>query len=126
MPPTKRPSLLSPWDLLAVAAFAGLALFYAWILPTLPDPVPTHFNARGIADGWTPKAGLPWVVFGIPLLVWVFTTALGIVMALAQKDPRKARALAMAPMRGMLGLGLAVLMGFVLLAPARGPGIILA
>ncbi len=126
MPPTKRPSLLSPWDLLAVAAFAGLALFYAWILPTLPDPVPTHFNARGIVDGWTPKAALPWVVFGIPVLVWVFTTALGIVLALAQKDPAKARALAMAPMRGLLGLGLAVLMGFVLLAPAHGPGIILA
>lgn len=125
MAPAQRPSLLSPWDLLAVAGFGGLALFYAWILPSLPDPVPTHFDARGIANGWTPKAALPWVVFGIPVLIWAFTTALGILLALSQKDPLKARAMAMAPMRGLLGLGLALVMGFMLLAPAHGPGVML-
>lgn len=125
MAPAQRPSLLSPWDLLAVAGFGGLALFYAWVLPSLPDPVPTHFDARGIANGWTPKAALPWVVFGIPVLIWAFTTALGILLALSQKDPLKARAMAMAPMRGLLGLGLALVMGFTLLAPAHGPGVIL-
>jgi len=126
MAPPQRPSLLSPWDLLAVAGFGGLALFYAWILPSLPDPVPMHFDARGVANGWTPKAALPWVVFGIPVLIWAFTTALGILLALSQKDPLKARAMAMAPMRGLLGLGLALVMGFVLLTPAHGPGVILA
>lgn len=121
----RRPSLLSPWDLLAVAGFAGLWAFYRWILPALPDPVPTHFNGQGVANGWTPKAALPWVIFGLPLFIWAFTSALAMLLALLQKDPAKARAMAMAPMRGLLGLGLALIMGFVLLAPARGPGIIL-
>ncbi|BDU72294.1 DUF5808 domain-containing protein [Mesoterricola silvestris] len=126
MAPEERPSLLSPWDLLAVAGFAGLAFFYAWITPSLPDPVPTHFDARGIANGWTPRAALPWVIFGIPLLIWTVTFVTGILMSLAQKDPARARAAAMAPMRGLLGLGLSLLMGFILLTPFKGPGIGLA
>lgn len=37
----------------------------AWYFPQLPDPVPTHWNAAGEVDGWTPK---PWGVWLMPVL----------------------------------------------------------
>lgn len=37
----------------------------AWYSPLLPDPVPTHWNAAGEVDGWTPK---PWGVWLLPLI----------------------------------------------------------
>ena len=46
--------------LLAAAAFAVAVALYA----QLPDPVPTHWNWRGVADGFTPK---PWGAFILPL-----------------------------------------------------------
>ncbi len=47
--------------LLILAAF-GVG---AWLYPTLPEQIPTHWNARGEVDGWTPK---PWGVFVMPLI----------------------------------------------------------
>lgn len=49
---------------LVVAAFIVAAVFY----DRLPDPVPTHWNARGVADGFTPK---PWGPFLLPLTMLV-------------------------------------------------------
>ncbi|MBT8062676.1 MAG: SdpI family protein [Gammaproteobacteria bacterium] len=37
----------------------------AWYMPQLPDPVPTHWNAAGEVDGWTPK---PWGVWLLPVI----------------------------------------------------------
>jgi uncharacterized membrane protein len=37
----------------------------AYLYPQLPDPVPSHWNASGQADGFTPK---PWGVFLLPLV----------------------------------------------------------
>lgn len=37
----------------------------AWYYPSLPDSVPTHWNAAGEADGWTPK---PWGAYLIPVI----------------------------------------------------------
>ena len=37
----------------------------AWYFPQLPDPVPTHWNAAGEVDGWTPK---PWGVWLMPVI----------------------------------------------------------
>ncbi len=45
---------------LVVAAFALAAALYG----RLPDPIPTHWNARGQVDGYTPK---PWGPFVVPL-----------------------------------------------------------
>jgi uncharacterized membrane protein len=44
------------------AAFAVSALFY----PHLPDPVPTHFGANGVVNGWMPK---PWGAIVTPLIM---------------------------------------------------------
>jgi uncharacterized membrane protein len=120
----QRPTLLSLWDLMALLAFGALWLFYQELLPSLPAMVPTHFDALGHANGWTPKASLPWVIFGIPLLIWAITTLTGIFMASRQEDPAKARAIAMQPLRGLLGVGLALTMGASLLAPTHGPTVV--
>jgi uncharacterized membrane protein len=42
------------------------AAFATVLYPRLPDPVPTHWNASGAADGFTPK---PWGAFLMPLVM---------------------------------------------------------
>ena len=125
MDPQSRPPLFSLWDLLALAGFAGLWLLYLQILPTLPDPVPTHFDALGRANGWTPKSALPFMLFGLPVLIWGITTAAAMTAWRIQADPARARAAAMYPMRGLLGLGLALVFGSSLLIPSQGPRVLL-
>lgn len=117
----ERPPLVSLWDLAALLGFGALWLWYQGLLPALPDPVPTHFNARGLVDGTTSKAALPLVIFGLPMGVWALVTALGMVLGATRREPAAARALAMAPLRGLLGLGLAFLMGACLASPLHGP-----
>jgi uncharacterized membrane protein len=108
---------VSSWDLAALAGLLALAWFYRWILPQLPDPMPTHFDALGRANGWTPKASLALVVFVPPLVLWLVLFLLGAVASLL---PRAGGATAVPPLRGMLGLGMCVLMGGCLLVPSRG------
>jgi len=122
----QRPPLISLWDFAALVGFGVLWVVYLQTVSTLPDLVPTHFDALGHPNGWTPKAALPWVIFGLPLFIWGTTTAVAIFSSRAAEDPAKARALAMAPMRGGLGLGLCALMAALLLAPTRGTGVIFA
>jgi uncharacterized membrane protein len=117
MSPRQPSRLLSPWDLAALAGLVALALFYRWILPHLPDPVPTHFDALGRANGWTPKGGLALVVFLPPVVLW---TILFLVGAVAGLLPGGAGGGAVQPLRGMLGLGLCGVMGGCLLVPSQG------
>jgi len=117
---TERPGLLSSWDLLALAGLLALKGFYHWILPQLPDPVPTHFNAVGIANGWTPKDQLSWVIFGAPALIWfiIFLVCSG--LAVFQQDPVKARLMAAFPLRGFASLGVSILMASGMAIPLWG------
>ena len=116
-----RPArILSPWDLATLAGVLALACFYLVLLPSLPDPVPTHFDAVGRANGWTSKALLPWVVFGAPLFLWVVLFLLGAVATLLPGGTGRTRALAIDPLRGLMGLGLCLLMAGCLLVPSRG------
>jgi uncharacterized membrane protein len=51
------------WSLASILAVTAVAvLLYA----RLPDPVPTHWNMRGVANGFTPK---PWGAFMGPLVM---------------------------------------------------------
>jgi len=69
------------WNLALVAlAFVLAAVLYE----RLPDPVPTHWNGRGHADGFTPK---PWGPFLLPLVL-LATAAL---FALIPKLSRRGR-----------------------------------
>ena len=109
--------LLSAWDLAALAGLLALVFFYHLVLPHLPDPVPTHFDALGRANGWTPKAALAWVVFTPPLVLW---SVLFLVGAAAGLAPRGSGGTEVQPLRGLMGLGMCVLMGGCLLVPAQG------
>jgi uncharacterized membrane protein len=54
-------------------------LWVGWLVymyPQLPAEIPTHFNARGVADGWGPRA----VLISIPVVA-LFTS--GVLLALA-------------------------------------------
>jgi uncharacterized membrane protein len=50
-------------SLVVLAAMVALAL---WFYPSLPDPVPTHWNLNGEVDGWTAK---PWGVWLWPAMM---------------------------------------------------------
>jgi uncharacterized membrane protein len=77
MPTDSRPTLLSPWDLFAAAGMLGLGVYAHWILPRLPDPVPTHFDALGRASGWTLNYGRPAAFWITALLISPVLLALG-------------------------------------------------
>jgi len=53
---------LNAISVLWLLLMAGMA---AWYYPTLPDPLPTHWNLAGEVNGWTAK---PWGVWLLPLV----------------------------------------------------------
>jgi uncharacterized membrane protein len=110
----------SAWDFLALASLSALAAFYTQALSWLPDPVPTHFNAIGIANCWTPKASLHWIILGVPMIAWFLLFVTGIITSMIPSDPAKAKIAAMHPLRGFLVLGISVLMGTCLVIPLFG------
>ncbi len=58
--PTGSWRYVSPWvEVLLLAALVGLVGLTIWRYPALPERIPTHWNAAGRADGWTPKGPLP-------------------------------------------------------------------
>lgn len=116
----------SAWDGLAAASLAALAVFYTQLLSRLPDPVPTHFNAAGMADGWTPQAELHWIIFGVPIIAWALLLVIGIIASSIPSDPQKARIAAMHPLRGLTVLGTSILMGSCLVIPFFGLGALYA
>jgi uncharacterized membrane protein len=65
--------------LLVLACFALPAALYG----RMPDPVPTHWNLHGVADGFTPK---PWGPFLMPLTA---AGLLGLLMVLRAVAPRE-------------------------------------
>ena len=116
----RYPVFFSMWDLLSVASLVALAAFFTQVLPRLPDPVPTHFTATGIANGWTPKAELHWIIFGVPIIVWFLLFVTGIITSMIPSNPAKAKIAAMHPLRGLLVLGISILMGTCLVIPLFG------
>lgn len=59
-------------NILSVLSILGTLIYVIVTYPTLPDTIPTHFNAAGEADGWGGKGSifiLPFVaiVMFIPL-----------------------------------------------------------
>lgn len=68
-----------------VVSFALVALSCAivqWFYDRLPDPFPTHWNWRGVADHFTPKPWGPWMLPAVQLGVWVL---LAVVPALSPR-----------------------------------------
>lgn len=118
-----RPRFFSAWDLLAMAGLGLLWGICQWTLPRLPDPVPTHFNAAGLVDGWTPKGqmnNILLVLFALPAGLWALLFFLGSLLALSQTDPARARVMAIHPMRSFVSFGASLLMGSGFLTPLLG------
>ena len=115
-----RSRWLSPWDLcplLVAVVFAGLL---PALLQGVPDPIPTHFDAHGHANGWTCRAAFPWVAFGLPAFVWTLLLLTGRAFVGSDQDPEGRKCEAMAPLRGLVTAGLLCLMGAMLLIPRFG------
>jgi uncharacterized membrane protein len=93
------------------------------MLPRLPNLVPTHWNAAGQVNGWTLKDQLHWVLFGVPLAFYAVFFAIGSIASRLTKDPVKARLQSFQPLRGLMVLGVCVVMGATLLIPTLGPGV---
>lgn len=120
------PRLLSAWDLLAATGYLALAMLYSRVVRLLPDPVPTHFNALGHPNGWTAKADLPWVIFGLSVLPWGVMMIIGVAASLAGPRADGKPPVSLQPLRGLLGFGMAILMGGCLLMPLGGTPWVLA
>ena len=76
---------LTKLNLAALAGVAACFVLAAIFGPSLPDPVPTHWNFSGEADGWTPK---PWGVWVLPFITLVLTGTLIVLPVIAPKGFR--------------------------------------
>jgi len=121
--PTAPESRVPGWDLLALLGFAAPAgpAFLAGPAPPAPRPPPWGFGGR--PKGRAPEGVVPWLMFGLPLFVWLLLVVVGrfavpkdAVLGRLQRD-------AMAPLRGCLVLGLCELQSGILLVPVLGPGV---
>lgn len=74
--------------LLAAALVAVSFALGAWLYGRLPDPVPTHFDAHGVANGWMPK---PWGVFVMPLVQVGLWLLLAVLPAISPRGYRMER-----------------------------------
>ncbi|MBS1711652.1 MAG: SdpI family protein [Armatimonadetes bacterium] len=51
--------------LICAALTVATALYTASVYPGLPDQIPVHFNASGMADRWQPKGSGAWITVSI-------------------------------------------------------------
>src|SRR5262249_1270691 len=58
-------------DLLSVAAIAAVAALAMVLYDGLPDPLPTHWNARGIANVFMPKPTGIAVLVALPIALFL-------------------------------------------------------
>jgi uncharacterized membrane protein len=58
-------------NILSIVSMVLTGAYVAWIYPSLPDPMPTHWNAAGQVDDVTTKAvGAP-LLAAIPLFIFI-------------------------------------------------------
>lgn len=70
------------WLALLVLCLASAASYVLWALPAMPETVPTHWGADGVADGWSDKGSTVFMGAVMPLLV------LALLFAVPHMDPR--------------------------------------
>lgn len=118
------PPWFSRWDLLPLAGALLLMVALPSLMQGLPDPIPTHFNAHGRPNGWTPQAAFPWLALGLPAGIWAILLLIGRAFVGSDQDPEGRKYRALGPLRGLVSTGLLVLMGGSLLIPTHGLGVI--
>jgi immunity protein, SdpI family len=72
---------------LVAAAFATSAALYA----RLPAIIPTHWNAAGVIDGWSPKSSGAFIVPGVSLVIVAFLMLLEPIGIREDSDDAKVR-----------------------------------
>lgn len=107
-------------SLLFLVGLFGLA---AWFYPALPDPVPTHWNAAGEADDWTPK---PWGVIILPLVtlgLWIMFAILPLISPKGFRLDSARRAYDIIWFVMVLFMGMVQLMTYLEALGRGGPGV---
>lgn len=85
-----RPPIAPAWYLVSLVIIAVIAAVGVALYPTLPDPLPIHWNAAGHIDGYADKS--IWSVFG-PLLIGAALVVLLFLIALwVRATPPRVRA----------------------------------
>lgn len=115
----KAPLCLSRWDFAGAGALMALLAAWGMLKGRLPSRVPTHFDIAGRANGWMDRGSLPWLVFGLPIGIWLLFWLMDLAMAGAD-DRTAAKMAAMRPARGLMTLGVAGLSLAMLLIPLQG------
>ena len=105
-----RTGWFSPWDLAPLACSLAVLVFLHGMLAGLPDPLPTHFDAVGRANGWTPHGTYLVMALAIPAVGWLVLLCTGWAFAGTAQDPEGRKASALVPLRGCTVVGLQVLM----------------
>ena len=59
-----------PADLISLAAILALAILMGFWYSELPDPMPSHWNAKGEVDGFMDKDKNVALLLGLPLFCW--------------------------------------------------------
>ncbi len=79
--PMVRPEM-TPIDwLLELAAILGLMVILGFVFyqyPRLPETIPSHFNASGIADDYSPKGSF-WTLPGVAVFIYFLLTLIAFV-----------------------------------------------
>ena len=57
------------WNLAYIPLMLATLAITLALYPAMPDPVPTHFNAAGVADELTPKG---WQIIAMPIAIQAF------------------------------------------------------
>ncbi len=73
---------------ISIALSGGLWLLTGLLYRKLPDPIPTHFNLAGQADGFAPK---PWGVLIFPIMTTVVLLVFALIPTPPQSDPQDER-----------------------------------
>ncbi|MCG8370605.1 MAG: SdpI family protein [Proteobacteria bacterium] len=58
-------------NIISIAGIVALGAYFAVIYPDLPDPMPTHWNAAGEADGWMSRPGGTASLIAVPVFMFV-------------------------------------------------------
>lgn len=108
-----RANLLSYLFIVATVATA------AWLYPSLPDPMPSHWNVDGEVDGWVPK---PWGVVVLPGAAILIFITFRIIPLLSPKAFRTDRLGNVLNVLQVATVALACFVAFLVLFAAKGIG----
>ncbi len=76
-------------EVFPLAVMAILLVYAVYQYPSLPDPMPSHFDSEGNINGWMGKAAFMWMTGGITLGLYLLITFIPLIDPLWKKiQPR--------------------------------------